>query len=315
MVPPATRLPIRARQASKSEGQDQGSSAQDKDATGAAAGDGNEDNSAESRPGEVGSEEGSVEGNHSSSKDGEGTDGGTADNPDGAESSGNRGTEPGGDSKSGDGKRPRDRPQGDESDSGMSGDQSASQASEGNPAGSAEQNQPTENPAGAGQKPHRPQDGNRAASDPQSDSSQPSDGDPQGEGAGADNALVPEKVNQEYAKKATDLVLDYLKNQQDEPDSQLLDKLNWTEDDMKRFVDRWQRAREIGRSGDEAEKREYLEALESLGIGRGDDSRIRRSASRPDEQRGIRDSGSRNGPPPLYREAFEAFRQSLSQPK
>ena len=70
-------------------------------------------------------------------------------------------------------------------------------------------------------------------------------GDRQG-GTPNPNAEVPEgeAANLEYANLHTDMVLEYLKDQQENPDRELMDELGWTQDDLKAFLDRWQSLKE-----------------------------------------------------------------------
>jgi hypothetical protein len=122
---------------------------------------------------------------------------------------------------------------------------------------------------------------------------------------------VPEgaQVNLEYARKATDLALETLKDQKSNPDSELLEKLGWTEEDLQRFLARWEAmkraASQEGAAGDEA-KRTLRDTLESLGL-RPSNSGLRRGQTDSDEQRALRDSGHRTAPPPEYQKQFEAY--------
>ena len=118
----------------------------------------------------------------------------------------------------------------------------------------------------------------------------------------------------EYAKKAADMVLDYLEETRDAPDRELLEKLNWTQQDLKRFADRWQNVRELGKAGDAdpTASRDVQEALKSLGIrppSQAGDT-VNDSA---DSLRGIRDSGNRKPPPAAFRDAFDAFRRAVGR--
>ncbi len=135
-----------------------------------------------------------------------------------------------------------------------------------------------------------------------------------GESKGGDSVLPPEEANAEYAKQATDMVLDYLDQTRDEPDRELLDKLKWSKDDLKRFADRWKKVREVaGNNSDPNTNREITEALKSLGMKpKVEDSNnsIRETA---DSLRSIRDSGNRRPPPAAYRDAFDAFRRAAGR--
>ena len=95
------------------------------------------------------------------------------------------------------------------------------------------------------------QDGSESASDQGSSSSSPSEtsGTPEGGGTGSNEMTAPpsgetqpgDDANLDYARKQTDLVLDKLEDQLEnkQVDQELLDKLGWTANDLKRFVNRW----------------------------------------------------------------------------
>ena len=78
----------------------------------------------------------------------------------------------------------------------------------------------------------------------------------------------PAPADLEYTKKATDMVLDYLQETRDKPDTDLLKDLNWTEQDLQRFADRWQKVRDMEKSAspDAANRESVEEALRSLGM-------------------------------------------------
>ncbi len=77
--------------------------------------------------------------------------------------------------------------------------------------------------------------------------------------------VLKSKPMKSTPKKATDMVLDYLKRQKDQPDPELLKKLNWTEKDLKSFVDRWQRAKDDAMR-DPKKQKELEDSLKSLGL-------------------------------------------------
>jgi hypothetical protein len=122
---------------------------------------------------------------------------------------------------------------------------------------------------------------------------------PEGEAPEAD------KANLEYTKQATDLALEYLKDQKSKPDPELLEKLNMTEKELAEFVDRWEAMKSKSREGDAA-GRDYTDALRSLGLRPGQD--VRRSVGAADDQVFGADSGARSEPPPGYAEQFRYFK-------
>ncbi|MFM8253577.1 MAG: hypothetical protein ACKOBW_18475, partial [Planctomycetota bacterium] len=138
---------------------------------------------------------------------------------------------------------------------------------------------------------------------------------PQNPGRTFAGAETPEgdAVNLDYARRATDLVLDYLKDQKDKPDRELLDRLGWTPDELARFVDRWEKMKQASRDENRDVKRDLDETLKSLGLRPAADQR-RSVGATSDGQRGNRDAGARSEPPPKYRERFEAYRQGTTRP-
>lgn len=127
----------------------------------------------------------------------------------------------------------------------------------------------------------------------------------------ADAPQAPDPVDVEAAKEATDLVLDSLKNQRENPDQELLDRLGWTPDQLRNFVDRWEKTRSLGQQNDPAAQRQYEESLKSLGIRPPGNSGPRKSLGRDDQLRDIQDTGQRMAAPPQFRDAIEAYRRSL----
>jgi len=116
-----------------------------------------------------------------------------------------------------------------------------------------------------------------------------------------------DEANLEYAKKATDLAVEYLKDQlaKGKPDQELLDDLQWTREDMDSFVRQWDRFKKQENSADPAERKQFEERLEDLGL------RPRGTAlkgGRVNEQRTpvLRDK-ARSEPPPEYRQQYRVF--------
>ena len=106
-------------------------------------------------------------------------------------------------------------------------------------------------------------------------------------------------ANLEYARKQTDLVLEKLADQMNRKkvDEQMLKELGWTEDDLRAFVERWQRRKEAARNANpaaDAARRELDDALRSLGLRRGT---LRQNKVQDDRDRDLRE-GYR-GPVPL----------------
>ena len=126
--------------------------------------------------------------------------------------------------------------------------------------------------------------------------------------AGADRA--GDDPNLDYARKATELAVQRLKDQlaKGEPDPELLKKLQWTKEDAQQFVQRWQemmrQSQQPDAQGSEA-RRELDETLRSLGLRpRGTNLAADRKAG--DQQRGLKET-QRSAPPAEYADQFKAF--------
>jgi len=107
------------------------------------------------------------------------------------------------------------------------------------------------------------------------------------------------------------MVLKRLKEEEHNPDPELLDKLGWTREDLAEFLRRWDA---LKKSADDstAGKRELDESLKSLGL-RDPANRHRAGGKTSDNQRDLRDAGNRSAPPPRYRELFDAFRKGAAR--
>lgn len=136
-----------------------------------------------------------------------------------------------------------------------------------------------------------------------------------GEASPSTGAAPPgDAANLDYARKQTDLVLDKLANQlkQKQVDKNLLDRLGWSEDDLKRFVERWQERKEAAERKDpagEAARRDLDDALRSLGLRRGT---LGPSAVKDDTLRDLR-QGYRGAVPLEYQERLRAYSQGISR--
>lgn len=124
-----------------------------------------------------------------------------------------------------------------------------------------------------------------------------------------------DKVNEAYAKRATDLVLEQMKNQlrSGDVDQELLNKLGWNKEDAQRFVDRWEtlkrEAQQTGPAGDAAAAK-LQERLRSLGL-RPQQSSTTGDNTADDTQRGNR-VNRRSAPPSEYRDIYRAFQKGAS---
>ena len=117
-------------------------------------------------------------------------------------------------------------------------------------------------------------------------------------------------ANLEYSRKATDMVINYLKDLESRQDPKLLDELGWTPEEMQQFVDRWQR---LKRGAEDAPgRRELDESLRSLGL-RPANTKLRQRRVRNDNQRGLSESGIVSEPPEGYRDLFNAFKKGTAR--
>jgi hypothetical protein len=126
---------------------------------------------------------------------------------------------------------------------------------------------------------------------------------------------VGDEGNLEYAGKQTDLVLDRLENQlkEREVDQDLLDKLGWSEEDLKKFVGRWRNLKQAAQrdGADSAAQRELDKALSALGLTRRSVNRA--SGTVPaDQDRNVRDAG-RGRAPVEFEEGVRAYTRGISQ--
>lgn len=72
----------------------------------------------------------------------------------------------------------------------------------------------------------------------------------------------------QYTEQATNLALEYLEDSlKGKVDKRLLKELGWTEEELRDFVEHWQKLREEAREGDGKGRDDYLKALERLGLG------------------------------------------------
>ncbi|MGV3606695.1 MAG: hypothetical protein ACO1RA_09805 [Planctomycetaceae bacterium] len=136
----------------------------------------------------------------------------------------------------------------------------------------------------------------------------PMEGSPDAAASATESGEVPDgdAANLDYTRKATSMALDYLKDQEHNPDPDLLKELNWTEADLKNFLKRWESLSEESKA-DATKKHELDEALRSLGLS-APTARKRQGGKASDAVRGIGDGQSRVAPPSRYRDQFEAFR-------
>lgn len=125
----------------------------------------------------------------------------------------------------------------------------------------------------------------------------------------------PDQANLDYARRATDLALEYLNDQMErgEVDEELLRKLKWTPEDMARFLKRWQQLKEAAQQGGaegELARQRLDQALSGLGLRRRG-VELTSEESPEETARDVRAS-RRADPPAEYREQFRAFTEGTA---
>jgi hypothetical protein len=149
-----------------------------------------------------------------------------------------------------------------------------------------------------------------------------SSGNPDGGGIPSDAVNIPSQsqtpllegdaANLDYARKATDMVLEHLKDQQQQPDPELLKSLGWTGDELQAFINRWENMkRNAQEHGGEAGE-ELDDALRSLGLRRTGPG-PRAANANNDQLRGMQDGGNRSRPPSDILEKFNAYRKGAAR--
>jgi len=140
-----------------------------------------------------------------------------------------------------------------------------------------------------------------------------------GGGGMSDTAIKPngkpgeestsEDANVEYARKAADLALEYLKNHGDESTSK---ELGMTPAELAAFAKKWEAMKRAAVEPGSSGRRELDESLRSLGL-RPQADRRRQASSKNDDLKGLRDQGSRTSPPESYLEQFRAFKRGAAR--
>jgi hypothetical protein len=134
-----------------------------------------------------------------------------------------------------------------------------------------------------------------------------------GDSGSSGDAPNPEEANLEYAKKVTDLVLNSLEEQKFEPDQELLDQMNWTKEDLDKFLQQWQEMKANADSGDAESQRIYQEALRSLGLSR--DAKGRKVNVKQDDPFQLNEDGAVDQIPAEYVDRFNSFLKRRNRSK
>lgn len=217
------------------------------------------------------------------------------------------------------------QPTGEQTDAGVKGDQQSQKTAKGDDRagknGNAQENQASRSSDGKAT-------GQSSASGSQKSSSgdvkpggargQPAGGVADGKAEGAttppetsDNAA--DEANLEYTRRQTQLALEYLRDQLAKEKPKLLERLGWSKDDARRFIERWEAmqraAAEKGPTG-EAARKHLDDALRSLGL-RSGKVELRRGRTTIDKPQDLRDSG-RFAPPPGWEEQFREYTRGVA---
>ncbi|MEM7781989.1 MAG: hypothetical protein AAF623_01330 [Planctomycetota bacterium] len=132
-----------------------------------------------------------------------------------------------------------------------------------------------------------------------------------GSAGSGQGSLEKEKTNLDHARQKTDLILEKLAEQKNNPDPELLDKINWTKEELNEFVDRWKEMKAAAESGGDREKRRYKNALKSLDF-RPKDARRRVQQTQQDTS-GLNQDGVIDRPSPKVENDFNSFLRNLNR--
>ena len=231
--------------------------------------------------------------------------GGSQEQPGGNEESGGKDGQP----KSGGSKQ--GQPQGDQG-------QSGSQPSQGDKGQQGGKGQSKDGAKGSGQQGDSKQGGKPGNGLGEGNQGHNGGGFSNGNGPGAGGPLddTTNQANLEYAKKATDLVLNKLENQlqRGKIDKKIEEEMGWNKDQIRRFVERMrkeaQAAQDPNSPASEARRLQFEEMLKTLNL--RSTPRIRTSK----DQSKNRDSeivGRHSIPPAEYRDLYDAYTRSLAK--
>ncbi|NDC54477.1 MAG: hypothetical protein EBZ74_09370 [Planctomycetia bacterium] len=112
-----------------------------------------------------------------------------------------------------------------------------------------------------------------------------------------------------HARNAAGLAVEHLRDSVEAGRTDVLDRLGWTREQARAFLDRWERMRRLAESDDPASRGEFERSLRSLGL-RPDG--VRSSRDVPADTRGGQAEGRRSRPPRDYWEQFKAYTQGTA---
>lgn len=131
---------------------------------------------------------------------------------------------------------------------------------------------------------------------------------------GNSGGVVPpgEAANLDYARQATDLVLERLEDQDTQAEQELLDKLGWTQAELQEFLERWKKLRRTAATGDASGQHELTENLRSLGLRRSG-LRVRQGELSDDDMQGLQESSDLSRPPAELFDRFNSYKKGVSR--
>ena len=190
------------------------------------------------------------------------------------------------------------QPQGTEGTQGDSGDQQQKQEDGGSDSG--DQQSPNNNPQNSSS----------------GDLGSPSEMGGTNGGTGIDKETTPDDPNLKYANEVTNMVLDYLENQlKDKPNNELLNRLGWTEEQLRQFYDKWKTMSEDSKRLQEKEEgpNAWIEALRSMGLLSSQHRRtVRGGQTRTQDNQRVTEA-RRIPVPPAIQGRFKEYNDNLGQ--
>ncbi len=231
----------------------------------------------------------------------------------------------------------------DEQGEGETGAKAGDQTASKKPTGSAAK-QSSENGTGTGQKPDGKAEGGKPSDSSDQGQGTPQDKTSEGGKAGKNTSEGPgtrgsgpptgggkpgeqtgeatppepadnlaDEASLDYSRRQTELALEHLRDQLAKEKPELLEKLGWTKDDARRFLERWEQMRasagEKGANSEVARKR-FEDALRSLGL-RPRGAELKHGGVTTDKPQQQRDA-SRFVPPPDWAEQFREYTKGVA---
>ena len=106
------------------------------------------------------------------------------------------------------------------------------------------------------------------------------------------------------------MILNKLNDQKYDPDPELLEEMNWTKDDLNKFLRRWQDLKKRAESGDPNAKAKYERSLKSLNLRPND--KLRKNKQNDDQIEGLGVDSAVVKPPAHLLDDFNATLRDLN---